>query len=94
MWNTYFWLLGLLIVIFTFNPQSVHDSGVQPNHQRQGNNYHDEPHQSISLFHPILRPVIHAEVPALYLPNVRDKEIRDNKYQGEYPTTRNNNLKL
>ena len=69
-----------LIVVITFEPQSVHDSGVQPNHQCQGNKHHHIPHQIITFFQQlvIVRPDIHAEL-ALLL-NVFDKEIRNIEY--------------
>ena len=37
--NTYSLSEGELIVGITFEPQSVQDSGIQPNHQYHGRNY-------------------------------------------------------
>ena len=56
-------LLGIeYIDIIFFEPQSVHDSGVQCNHHCQRNKYHDIARQGEILRQPLLGPCIYAEV--------------------------------
>jgi len=55
-------LIGQPTTGTTLRPQSVHDSGVQPNHNREGNSKDSKPHDIISLGHPLLGPRVNAEV--------------------------------
>ena len=75
---TYSLLVGELIIITTFEPQAVHDSGVQPNHQCRGNNCQDQPRQAISLGHPLLSPHLYAEF--TFLIKGPDHELRYIEY--------------
>ena len=94
IYKVYLLLVGELIVAITLEPQSVHNSGVQCDHQCQEKKYHDQPRHSISFPHPLLRPDRPAGVAALLLLNVLDKEHWDIKYKTDDPASRNNYLKF
>jgi len=86
-------LAGELSVVTAFEPQSLHDFGVQKNHHCQGQINQSYPRQRVSLLHPPLRKDFHAVVAVVLCPNFRDKEQWNIEDQGEEPNARNDNLK-
>ena len=87
-------LLGVeFMFVLTLEPQGVHDSGVQRNHQNQGNTYHDRQNHDKSL-HPRLWPGGYAQDSAFLYRGVLRKEQWDIDDCGEDPATRNNHLEL
>ena len=76
----------------TLEPQSVHDSGIQRNHQNQGNTYNDWQNHDESL-HPRLWPGRNAQDPAFLYLGVLRKEQWDIDNSGEDPATWNDHLK-
>ena len=61
----------------TVRPQSVHDSEVQPNHNREGNSKYNKPHDAISFGHPLLGPRLNAEVGRDFPINFLVQKARD-----------------
>ena len=79
---------GELIVAITFEPQSVHDSGIQPNHQYHGRHYNGYPERKMSFEYPFLFNPRHTGI-ILY-----DKgQVWYLDYQREDPRTRNDHLR-
>ena len=71
--------MGELVVIVTFEPQGVHDSGIHHNHQQEAKGCQAIPLQIlISLAHPLLGPVKHTQV--AFLVKLPSQERRDIEY--------------
>ena len=60
--DTYPLLVGEMVVLVIFDPQSIYDSRVNHNHHQKGEDCHDIPVHLKSGVHPLLRPIKRAWV--------------------------------
>ena len=81
-------LEGELIVGIMFEPQGVHNSGIQPSHQYHGCNYKGRPGQKKNFGYPFFN--LRNTGFVLY---VQVQELWYVDYQCEDPRTRNDHLK-
>ena len=88
---SYLLLEGGLIVFNTFEPQSVHDSGVQPSHHGHRYSYQGWIQHMISFGNPVL--AIHRDIRTVLCLHFHEEEPWQIEYQCENPRARNDHLK-
>ena len=88
---TYPLLAGGLIVFNTFEPQSIHDSGVQPSHHGHRHSYQAWIQQVISFGNPVL--AVHWDIRTVMVLHFEEQKPWHIEYQCENPRAWNNHLK-